>query len=93
MANIPSAVLPKHALVADRPKVAAIRVSPVVVESAALDAVGVYARLKTRAEGLTADEAAQRLAEYGPNVLAKDQRIGIGKLIWHAVLNPLVILL
>ena len=44
-------------------------------------------------EGLTADEAAARLAEYGPNVLAKDQRAGIGKLLWHAVINPLVILL
>ena len=93
MANIPSAVLPKRVLASDRPKVAAIRVSPGVVESAALDAAGVYARLKTRAEGLTADEAAARLAEHGPNVLAKDQRPGLLKLLWRAMLNPLVILL
>ena len=64
-----------------------------MVESAAMDAAGVYARLATRPEGLTADEAAARLAEYGPNVLAKDQRARIGKLLWHAAINPLVILL
>ena len=37
--------------------------------------------------------AAARLIEYGPNVLAKDQRSGIGKLLWRAAINPLVILL
>ena len=58
-----------------------------------MDAAGVYARLETRPAGLTAKEAAARLAEYGPNVLAKDQRPGIGKLFWHAAINPLVILL
>jgi hypothetical protein len=35
-------------------------------------------KLNTRAEGLTDSEAATRLAEYGPNVLAKDQRAGFG---------------
>ena len=54
---------------------------------------GVYAHLQTRPEGLSAEEASTRLAEQGPNVLAKDQRPGFGKLLWHAILNPLVILL
>ena len=67
--------------------------SQIVVESAALDAAGVYARLASRPEGLTAGEVAARLAEYGPNVLAKDQRAGVFKLFWHAAINPLVILL
>lgn len=93
MPKIPSAILPKSVLVADRHKAPAIRVSPMVVESAAMDAAGVYARLNTRPEGLTTDEAAARLARYGPNVLARDQRPGLGKLLWRAVLNPLVILL
>jgi hypothetical protein len=35
-------------------------VSPVVVEAAALDAAGVYARFGTRPEGLTSAEAAAR---------------------------------
>ena len=70
-----------------------MRVAQAVVDTVSLDAPGVYARLKTRPEGLTADEAAARLAEHGPNVLAKDQRPRALKLLWRAVLNPLVILL
>ena len=86
-----SAVLPKRVL-AGHDK-AAIRVSPLVVEAASLDTAGVYARLKTVAAGLTAGQAAALLAEHGPNVLAKDQRPGFASLLWHAVINPLVILL
>jgi Mg2+-importing ATPase len=93
MTNIPSAVLPKSVLVSDRHKTTAIRVSPMVVESAALDAAGVYARLNSRPEGLTSEEVAARLAGHGPNVLAKDQQTGLGKMLWRALLNPLVILL
>jgi P-type Mg2+ transporter len=93
MAKIPVAVLPKRALVAHREGVATIRVSPLIVEVAALDAAGVYARLRTRAGGLSADEARARLAEHGPNVFPKDRPPGLGKLLWRAVLNPLVILL
>ncbi len=70
-----------------------IRVSPLVVESASLNAGDVYGRLRTNPGGLTADEAAKRRAEYGLNVLAKDQRVGIARLLWHAVINPLVVLL
>ena len=93
MTSIPSAVLPKSVLAINQHKAATIRVSPLVVESAAMDTAGVYAKLNTHAEGLTDSEAATRLAEYGPNVLAKDQRAGLGKLLWRAMLNPLVILL
>jgi Mg2+-importing ATPase len=96
MANISSVVLPKGVVIANHPKApvtTAIRVSPVVVESAAMDVAGVYARMKTRPGGLTADDAAARLVRHGPNVLAKDQRAGLGKLLWLALLNPLVILL
>jgi Mg2+-importing ATPase len=90
MAKTPSAVLPKNVLAARR---RAISVSPIVVASATQDPAGVYALLSTRPEGLTTDEAAARLAKHGPNVLAKDQRVGLGMLLWHAVLNPLVVLL
>ncbi len=70
-----------------------MRASQAVVNTATLDAAGVYARLRTRPEGLTAEEATARLAEHGPNVLAKDQRPGLLRLFSRAVLNPLVILL
>jgi Mg2+-importing ATPase len=86
-------VLPKHLFAAIRQQKPQIEVSRAVVESAALDAAGVYTRLATRSAGLATDEAAKRLAEHGPNVLAKDRRPGLGKLLWNAVVNPLVILL
>lgn len=88
-----SQVLPKHLFAAIRREKPKIAVSQIVIESAAMDAAGVFGRLATRPEGLTPEEAAARLAEHGPNVLAKDQRAGIGKLLWHAAINPLVILL
>lgn len=51
-----SDVLPKRVLAGhERP---AIRVAPLLLEAAALDAAGVYARLETRAEGLRAAQAA-----------------------------------
>lgn len=53
----------------------------------------VLSRFSTRPEGLTDEDALARLAQYGPNVLATDQRKSLAKLVWHAVLNPLVILL
>lgn len=86
-------VLPKHLFTAIWREKPQIQVSRIVVESAAMDAADVYARLATRPEGLTSAEAAARLAEYGPNVLAKNQRAGISRLLWRAVINPLVILL
>lgn len=70
-----------------------IQVSQIVINSAAMDANGIYTELRTRPEGLTHDEAAERIAEYGANVLAKDQRVGIATLLGRAFLNPLVILL
>jgi len=94
MAPAPSVVLPKGLPAAHpRERKPELRVSPLVVESAAMTATAVYARLATRPEGLTGKEAAARLAEHGPNVLATNQRAGLGTLLWHAVINPLVILL
>jgi hypothetical protein len=85
-----SDVLPKRGVVGQMKP--AIRVAPLVLEAAALDAAAVYGRLATRAEGLTAAEAAARLSEHGPNVLARDQRPGFLRLLWRSVINPLVIL-
>jgi Mg2+-importing ATPase len=93
MPRRPTAVLPKRPFAPRPHEKASIRVSPLLVESAGIDADAVYARLRTRAEGLTTEEASARLAEHGPNVLAKDQRPSLGRLLWRAVINPLVILL
>jgi P-type Mg2+ transporter len=75
------------------PDRSAIRVSPVLLQAAALDPAAALARLATRAEGLTSAEAAARLAEHGPNVLARDERPSLARLLWRAAINPLVILL
>ena len=64
-----------------------------MLELAALETASVYAKLNGRAEGLTAGEALARLEQYGPNVLAKDRRVGIVTLFWRSLLNPLVLLL
>ena len=89
----PSAIVPKKILAAHPRAKRTIHASPALVESAALDVAAVYALLKTGPSGLTTEEASARLAEHGPNLLQKDQRPGFLKLLWHAVLNPLVVLL
>ncbi len=93
MSKAHSTVLPKSLIAAIRHDKPHVQVSPIVLESASMNVTDVYKRFATGPEGLTARKASMRLARHGPNVLAKDQRIGVGKLIWHAVLNPLVVLL
>ena len=88
-----TSLFPKNLFAAIRHERPRIEVSQVVVDSASLDVAGVYQRFATRPQGLTAAEASVRLNQYGPNVLAKDQRIGFPLLLWHAVLNPLVVML
>jgi P-type Mg2+ transporter len=93
MPKVHGVVLPKHLFAGIRHDRPHIQVSPIVIASAALEVADVYKRFATSPEGLPTEQARALLAEHGPNVLANDQRTGIGKLLWHAVLNPLVILL
>lgn len=90
---MPSAVLPKHLLAAVKHEARHAEVSPSLAEIAAMDTAAICTRLDTGPDGLTTEEALARLARCGPNVLAKDQQAGVAKLLWHAVLNPLVVLL
>ena len=88
-----SIILPKNLLASishDKPH---DQESKIAIEVASLDVPSVYTRFRTRPEGLTAEEAATRLAEHGPNALTKAQKIGLGRLLAHAFLNPLVVLL
>lgn len=93
MAFMPTTGLSKQVFATIRREKPQIQVSQVVVEAATMDAAALLARLASRLSGLTAAEAAVRLAEYGPNVLAKDQRPGMARLVWRAAINPLVLLL
>jgi Mg2+-importing ATPase len=88
-----SLVLPKGIFAALRRQPPPIRVAPILIESASLTSEAVYQRLRSRATGLTADEADARLTEHGPNMVAADGSKSIWLLLWHAVINPLVLLL
>ncbi len=92
MARLQHGVLPKK-LLSRSHETRSLRVSQGLIDAASLDVAGAYSRLKTRPEGLTAAEAQARLAEHGQNFLGKDRRPGFFLLLWHAVQNPLVILL
>ena len=88
-----AAVFPKHIFASISGHHTKIAVSPILIESASMDATRIFERFATRSEGLTAEEVKTRLAEHGPNVLAKDQRPSLATILWRAVLNPLVVLL
>ena len=85
--------LPKGIFAALRRQPPPIRVAPILLESASLTTAGVYQRLQSRVTGLTAREADARLSEHGPNMVAADEHKRIGLLVWHAAINPLVLLL
>jgi Mg2+-importing ATPase len=70
-----------------------IRFSPILAEVSALEKGEVFLRLKTAPEGLSEDEAASRLAEIGPNVVAVSKHRGWPWRLLTAMRNPLVILL
>ena len=70
-----------------------IRVSPRLIQAAAASSAEVLAQLQTQVEGLGEAEAEHRLEEYGPNVVADEDRYTRLKLFVKACLNPLVILL
>jgi Mg2+-importing ATPase len=88
-----SLLLPKGIFAALRRQPPPIRVAPVLIESASLTSELVYQRMRTQAKGLTADEAEARLSEHGPNAVAADGGKSFLLLLWHAVINPLVLLL
>ncbi|MFM7035190.1 MAG: magnesium-translocating P-type ATPase [Planctomycetia bacterium] len=68
------------------------RVSGRVTSAAATDPAGAIEAMRSSPAGLSADEAASRLAADGPNLLQPNDRGG-GGLFLRAVGNPLVVLL
>ena len=69
------------------------RPADVVHEAAAEEIPEVLQRLNTSFDGLTEEEAAARLEQYGPNEVAHERRHEWLHRLWVAVRNPLVILL
>ncbi len=86
-------VLPKTLFASVRQSRPSIQVSQQLVDSAILGSEKVFEKFETSREGLSSGVATERRAQLGPNVLAKDQRVAWSTLIWHSVLNPLVIML
>jgi Mg2+-importing ATPase len=70
-----------------------IRVSPRLIEAARLTPQAALDLLQSGPQGLSQEQATQRLEEYGPNVVAQEKRHTRLRLLRHALVNPLVILL
>jgi P-type Mg2+ transporter len=70
-----------------------IHLSPELLEISVSGPDEVFQKLRSSHQGLTGAEAAQRLAEYGPNVVAQDKGHSRLRLLGRALINPLVILL
>lgn len=70
-----------------------IRVSPKLLEVSASAPEETFQQLGTSSQGLSEAEAARRLAQYGPNVVAQDKRHNHLRLLGRALVNPLVVLL
>lgn len=90
---MPTPVLPKRILtVPDKPS-PAIQVSPRLLEASGSEPDAVLQKLQTSKTGLSREEAARRLREYGLNVVARDERHPHIQLLGKALINPLVLLL
>src|SRR5258708_38918758 len=86
-------VLPKRFLPVPHKPSAAIEVAPALLEAAGSEPDAVLQKLRTSKTGLSSDEAERRLRQYGPNVVARDERHPHIQLLGKALINPLVILL
>jgi Mg2+-importing ATPase len=69
------------------------RATDPVQEAAMRESSEVLRQLDTSPAGLTEEEAAARLAQFGPNEVAAEKQQGWGQRLYLAVRNPLVILL
>jgi Mg2+-importing ATPase len=75
------------------PESKSVRPAELISDAALDDITNVFERLKTSNDGLTEEEAAERLEVFGPNEVAQEARHTWLSRLWSAVRNPLVILL
>ena len=88
-----STLFPRRLFASIRRETPHVDASQRSIEAATLDAEGACQLLKTSTSGLSEDEARSRLNQYGSNILAADAQGGFGRILRHAVFNPLVMLL
>jgi P-type Mg2+ transporter len=70
-----------------------VDLSPQLLKASISTTTELYTALGTSPDGLTSEDAEQRLEEHGANVVVREHRNGWLKLLITAVVNPLVILL
>src|SRR5580700_6091442 len=93
MPALPPSVLPKRIPHGPPKPSSAIQVSPLLLEAAGSEPEAVLQKLHTSKDGLSGEEAERRLQQYGPNVVAREERHPHIQLLGKALVNPLVILL
>jgi len=74
-------------------KTPGVRLPSRLSEAARMDAPAALNLLGTSPEGLTEATAVERLEQFGPNEVSREKRHGAATRLYHAVRNPLVILL
>ena len=74
-------------------KTDSLRTAELVRDAAINEASEILTRLETTPNGLSGDEAAERLEVFGPNEVAQEKKHDWLWRLWVAVRNPLVILL
>jgi magnesium-transporting ATPase (P-type) len=58
-----------------------------------LETSDVFERLGSSPKGLSSEEAAKRLEQYGANKLPEGEKITLLQIIWHQLMNPLIYIL
>jgi magnesium-transporting ATPase (P-type) len=74
-------------------KTAGARLPSRLAVVARMDAATALTLLETSMDGLSDEAAAERLEQFGPNEVSSEKRHDWATRLWHAVRNPLVILL
>ena len=90
---MPTAEKPAPVPSPSKRKVPNVRVPSRLTEAGRGEAPEALRLLETAAEGLSETVAAERLEEIGPNEVSQEKRHSWPGRLWHAVRNPLVILL
>jgi P-type Mg2+ transporter len=93
MVSTRSELLPRQFPQNLRKAASAASASPLLLECAAAGVDKIYDLLHTSANGLSDADADHRRLEFGPNVVVQDTGHGWQRLLFNALVNPLVILL
>lgn len=86
--------LPKHLLTAlRRLPTGSVSVSPALIQAASQSPQEALRTLESSPDGLSTEQAQERLERFGPNTVTQEVQFRQLRLLAHALANPLVILL